>query len=231
MIGAIAGDSIGSPFEGQRHICLKGKPASRPDCETKREYFERAVRTDGTMPPTYIGTRFVREIPIVRFKDDCPLSSGRSYSESLMQVCASVPSDARGGFPLYRGVGAAALRRILRHGVDVLPTNSPLWASTLEKALEYGRLVLVLDREHVRPSFTWRYATSSAEEIREAEAEFGIDYDEEPDGARYYSRWPKGHPNRQPAYEMEHGYYVPGDARAALMGVLHFAASGEIVGR
>lgn len=193
----------------------------------KQQSFAQAAREWREMPSTYVSTRIVGRVPALIFHEDDPFESRKMYDHLFLNVCLTMETDFGARFPIYRGIDPAALPRILRHGIDVYPTNSPLWAGSLEKALEYGRgesgqMVLVLDRKKVRVSFASISGAGSAEAIASTEVEFGSQYDSMPDGGRYYSRWPKGNQNRNLAYEGEHGYYVPGEPFDAIVGLLYF---------
>jgi hypothetical protein len=61
-----------------------------------------------------------------------------------------------GSLPLFRGIPLEACERVLMNGVDVVPTNSVIWANDLPKALEYGgenQLIMIFNRNGMRRSY------------------------------------------------------------------------------
>jgi len=126
---------------------------------------------------------------------------------------------------LARGTTADRLDDILQGGVDVRPTDAPLYAvQGGDKAAEYGchedQVIQFLDMDCLERSYQNVPATTPAAELEAIKKTFPY-LDEAVGGdTLWLTRFmPDGNPARS-VYESEYGYYVPGDARRALRCVL-----------
>jgi hypothetical protein len=125
--------------------------------------------------------------------------------------------------PLFRAVSLDAKERVLMNGIDVLPTDAVIWANDLEKALEYGgsnQLVMILYRKSMRPSFMLVDRNSTPEVIKSIEEEYGTNPVAFDDGTLFYSRLPSTDRRRASPYEVENGWYIPGDPFSVLAGII-----------
>lgn len=126
-----------------------------------------------------------------------------------------------GTLEYFRGVNAESLNNILCHGVDVYPTNSPLYADvSLDKALEYGsggdQVIMMLDRAGLDP--TWR-------EIQAVETDAACIFAKEfptrlesADGKNiWFSKLPLGNTRLATDYERAYSFVIPGDPWEALI--------------
>lgn len=126
---------------------------------------------------------------------------------------------------LARGTTADRLNAILQGGVDVRPTDAPLYAVLGgDKAAEYGchedQVIQFLDMDCLERSYQNVPATTPAAELEAIKKTFPY-LDEAVGGdSLWLTRFvPDGNPARA-VYESGYGYYVPGDARRALRCVL-----------
>jgi hypothetical protein len=124
--------------------------------------------------------------------------------------------------PLFRGVPPDRFLTVLATGVDVTPTDPPIYCADLEKAWEYGatsgsqgpRLIMALDSSKLERTFQTLPSGAMPDEIAAVRATYPHHHPEHPDGL-WFSRIDRFFP----AYEIPYGYWIPGDARDALMAV------------
>lgn len=126
--------------------------------------------------------------------------------------------------PTFRGVDDAALERALTQGIDVVPSDSHWYGAELEKALEYGGdypSVLMIDSSYIqRP---WRVVPSDAPQEKHSAARGWAPLQPlvASDGSHtFYSRLPLSDRSRGSDYEKAYAWYIPGDARDALVGYI-----------
>lgn len=126
--------------------------------------------------------------------------------------------------PEFRGVDSESLGRALRHGIDVEPTDSHWYGAHLEKALEYGGdypAVLIIDGNCIARPFRQIAADAPEEKHAAALAWAGSDGCSDNDHRWvHYSRLPAADLNRGSGYETAYAWYIPGDAKEALLGVI-----------
>lgn len=133
---------------------------------------------------------------------------------------------ARGRGYEYRGVSIDRLPRILATGIDVEPTNGPIWVGSFEKAWEYGglpKVVMVLAMDALEPSFVSRSKDADPKELEDLKAAFS--YVTEFEGKIWFSL--VADPN--PGYEVPYGRRIAGDAREALVAVFIFGPASKVV--
>lgn len=142
-----------------------------------------------------------------------------------------VDLDARLPLCAFRGVSIERLATVLRTGVDVDPTDAPIYVSDLDKAWEYGgfpKLVLALDRRSLDRTFRELPSASSADERRAVRKTFptvleGIDGD-----TLWFSRLAPDDPGITKPYEVEYARWIPGDPFEALRAMLVFASNRDL---
>lgn len=121
----------------------------------------------------------------------------------------------------FRGVSAERLRNILRHGVDVFPTNSPIFADIgVDKALEYGsagdQVIMMLDRAGLDP--TWREIEAVETDTACALAKEFPTRLESADGTKiWFSKLSLDNTRLATDYERAYSFVVPGDPWETLM--------------
>lgn len=125
-------------------------------------------------------------------------------------------------FPIFRGVAPDHLLRVLTHGVDVEPTDAPIYCGDFGKAWEYGgtsggrgpRLIMALDQRQLLPSFHVLSSGASPEDIAAIRETYPYHHSEHPN-ALYFSR----NNTYFPGYEVPYGFWIPGTAGDALMAI------------
>ena len=153
----------------------------------------------------------------------------KDISDWMLECVIQAFVSSRGqdlALPLFRGVDRAARERALQAGIDVHPTDARWYGSdALEKALEYGGQypdVLIIDGNCVKRPF--RELDANAPEADHAEARAWANSDGMPDsytGRILYSRLVGPDDGRRGSpYEAAYAYYIPGDAKQALIGII-----------
>jgi|SRR5689334_15979013 hypothetical protein len=126
-----------------------------------------------------------------------------------------------------RGVNLDRLPDILRNGCDVYPTNSPMFmAADFGKAIEYGgdsQVIQIFDVKKTKR--TWIEIDSNEDPaVIENLKETYTSWESSVNGNRiWFSMFPIDHPARTKAYEADYGWFIPGDAKEALIGLAIFA--------
>jgi hypothetical protein len=127
---------------------------------------------------------------------------------------------------LGRGTAADRLPEILAGGIDVRPTDAPIYAEMGgEKAAEYGchedQVIQFFDMDCVEYSYKIVPANTPPAELEALKKTYP--YVDEAAGTAdslWLTRFvPDGNPSRA-VYESEYGHFVPGDPRCALRCVL-----------
>lgn len=123
-----------------------------------------------------------------------------------------------------RGVTWTRLPVILTTGCDVEPPDAPLFASCLEKALEYGhegdQVIQVFDHRFLRPSFCERLLPLAEEERAKIEKNYPTVIPSV-DGSRlWFTRLSPDDSRAATGYEREYGYWIPGNPIEALCALI-----------
>ena len=123
----------------------------------------------------------------------------------------------------YRGVEIERLGVILVNGFDVEPTHAPLFAAQLDKALEYGcnghQFIQVSRQAYLKPCWQERPATLSDEERSAIEKDYPTVLPSSDGTYLWFSRL-KPDDTRLCSYERDYGYWIPGPASEALVGLI-----------
>ena len=132
-------------------------------------------------------------------------------------------------FPEYRGVKIERLPQILLTGVDVEPTDAPLFASDIDKAWEYPsmyepRVVYALRKSKMKPSWSLLSPEATEEQI----AETRRDYPHQHENGKYLWFSRIADQGRNLSYEGAYGYWVPGNAREALVAIYLFGYAPDV---
>lgn len=124
----------------------------------------------------------------------------------------------------YRGVPIDKLSAVLINGVDKDPTDAVIYCdSEPEKALEYAApawgvtgegLLYALDGEYLQKCFAHVSEGASPHEVDEARKTYPYQ-SPSPDGGYFFAR----NENFSPGYDTEYGFWIPDNARDALLGV------------
>jgi hypothetical protein len=132
----------------------------------------------------------------------------------------------------FRGVPAERLAQVWRTGIDVEPTDSPIFVDGLDKALEYGgwpKVVLALDGDHLDRTFREVSADLPDTECEALQEDFPTVLESSDGITRWYSRLPKDDPRTGSAYEVAYSRWIRGDPLEALRGVIVLAYTDEDV--
>ncbi len=131
------------------------------------------------------------------------------------------------GLPVFRGIDAKGLERALSNGIDVAPTDHHWFGSDLAKALEYGGdypNVLIMDVKRIERTYRYLRVDAPQDEHEIARRFAGSEPIRSRDGTRLlYSRIPTTDSRRGSAYELEFAFYIPGNAKDALIGYIECA--------
>jgi hypothetical protein len=140
----------------------------------------------------------------------------------VLAVSIALRSTGNRGWLRFRGVSIDRLPVIARTGVDVEPADSPIFCDCIEKAWEYPgtghrdtpRAVMAFKGASLARSFQTRSLDASADEIAEVRKSYPHMSEREHD--LWFSREePRG-------YEELYGYWIPGDAKDALLAIFLF---------
>lgn len=134
----------------------------------------------------------------------------------------------------FRGVPLARLAGVLRTGIDVAPTDAPIFCTDgVDKAFEYARpgvgetgpgLVLALRGPHLARTYRDLDADASPAVIAEIRETYPHPAGN-PGGRIRFSRLAD---QTTPGYEEAYGYWIPGNAREALVAVCVLGQSAEV---
>jgi hypothetical protein len=123
----------------------------------------------------------------------------------------------------FRGVPIDRLRAVLDNGVDVDPTDNPIFCGDEEKAFEYARprgdadgpgLMYALHSGYLERTFRSLPMAASPDEIAKVQATYPHRYEDT--FGLHFSRL-AGQNNT--AYEVAYGYWIPRNARDALVAI------------
>jgi hypothetical protein len=135
--------------------------------------------------------------------------------------------------PLFRGVPINRFLTVVTTGVDVQPADAPIYCSDFDKAWEYGgsshcfgpRMMFALDHNRLERTFRTLPLDATASELAETRETYPHQHEDHSD-ALWFSRIDF----YKPAYEIPYGYWIPGNAKDALMAVfLHGAERAAIL--
>jgi len=133
-----------------------------------------------------------------------------------------------------RGVSADRLTYVLKHGIDVDPTDAPIWVSSIEKAMEYGgwpKLILVLDVKRLDRTFRELATSGDGTERAFLRRTFPTECASEDGSHVWLSRLAPTDRRLATGYEVAYGRWIPGNAREALLAILvvQHPAYGQLI--
>ncbi len=135
----------------------------------------------------------------------------------------------------FRGVPIDCLRSVFFNGVDVDPTDDPIFCDDAEKAFEYARpksgvdgpgLMYALHGSYLKPSWRTLPADASPEQIAEVQITYPHRYENPLGDDLYFSRLAH---QKNTAYEAAYGYWIPGNARDALLAIFLRGHTDEVI--
>lgn len=113
---------------------------------------------------------------------------------------------------VFRSVSVDRLACVLNNGVDVLPTNSVIFADYLDKAMEYGdwpKVIMALDPKHMQRTFKEVDSTIPEDELAELMKIYPTKI-ESKDGSRYWLTKLDENDNRIASdYEIGYAWWIP----------------------
>jgi hypothetical protein len=136
----------------------------------------------------------------------------------------------------FRGKPIDRLGCVMANGVDVDPTDTPIFCAEEDKAYEYARpewggrgagLMYALHGGYLERSFRMLPADASPEDIAEVRKIYPHQYDSPHDGF-YFSRL-ADQSNTAYEYAYAYGYWVPGDAKDALLAIFLRGTVNEVM--
>ncbi|MCK6250510.1 MULTISPECIES: hypothetical protein [Pseudomonas] len=144
----------------------------------------------------------------------------------LQQVAKTHPLGENLLFCDFRGVSLDRLDSILKYGVDVLPTDQPIYVADSDKALAYGewpKLLMFFHPDQLQP--TWREvpATLDPVELTEMRKTYPTQFVSNDGSKLWLSRFSPDAPQVGTDYEVAYGKYIAGNPFDALAGVLVLA--------
>jgi hypothetical protein len=123
-----------------------------------------------------------------------------------------------------RGVEAHRLPVILATGCDVEPSDSPLFASSLEKALEYGhqgnQVIQVFHHEALEISWRERSAALPDEERKDIEKDYPTVIPSIDGSSLWFTRLSPDDNRAATSYERAYGRWIPGNPAEALSALI-----------
>ncbi|WP_433287790.1 hypothetical protein ACQPZQ_34270 [Pseudonocardia sp. CA-142604] len=130
---------------------------------------------------------------------------------------------------MFRGVSSDRLQTVLQTGVDVVPTNSVIYASDdFDKAWEYGdfpKVVLALDSRKVKPSWQMIPADTPPVELAEIGKVYPTAVPYSNGESLWLSRLPADDPRIATDYEASYAFWIPGNPLEAVRAVFVFMPS------
>jgi hypothetical protein len=141
----------------------------------------------------------------------------------------SAPTDR---YPLFRGVSLDRFLTVFTTGVDVEPTDAPIYCSDFDKAWEYGgssigvgpRLIYALDQDMLERTFQTLPSDAAPAEIEALRTTYPHHH-EEHTGSLRFSRIDR----YLPGSEIPYAYWIPGNARDALMAIFLLGVERDAV--
>jgi len=133
------------------------------------------------------------------------------------------PAEFADRLPLFRGVSLDKFLTVLATGTDVQPTDAPIYCCDFDKAWEYGgtsmgvgpRMIYALDQSKLDRTFRILPIDATAGQITDVRKTFPNHYEDQNMTGLWFSRMD----SYFPGYEMPYGYWIPGNAKEALMAI------------
>jgi hypothetical protein len=118
---------------------------------------------------------------------------------------------------LFRGVDVTRLENVVNSGCDRVPTSTPIFASDCaSKAMEYGCLVLAYDSNKLDKTYQVVPKSESPETLDRLRLEYQSEKVVE-ENSIWFSKRLLSDRRIGTDYEKHYSFYIPGDAREALL--------------
>lgn len=112
----------------------------------------------------------------------------------------------------FRSVSFDRLSDVIQNGVDVFPTDSPIYVGDLDKALEYGdwpKVVMALDWNHLKPTYKRVPSDIAESELNELMGTYPTKFESD-DGSNFWlTRLSREDRRATTDYESAYGRYIP----------------------
>lgn len=144
----------------------------------------------------------------------------------LLQLAETHPLGSTFWCCDFRGVALDRLDSVLRHGIDVWPTDQPIFVDCSDKAMAYGgwpKLLLLLHPDQLRPTWHEVSATLDPSELNELRKTYPNQLVSTDGSKLWLTRFNLDAPQAGTDYEMAYGRYIPGNPFDALAAMLVFA--------
>jgi hypothetical protein len=131
----------------------------------------------------------------------------------------------------FRSVSIDKLPAIMKNGIDVVPTDSPIYVGDLDKALEYGgwpKVVMALNWERLKHTYSCVDSNISEAELCELMKTYSTKL-ESVDGSNYWlSRLDKDDLRATTDYERAYGRWIPDNPFDCLTMVMVIARPSDV---
>jgi hypothetical protein len=128
---------------------------------------------------------------------------------------------------LARCVDFKRLSTVLQTGTDVEPSDSPMYLSTIEKAMEYGngfddetyKLMLLYNHLFMKKTYRQIFPDTPSDKIEEYKKTYPTALYDDAGNLCWLSRLKQNAPQIGKDYEVEYGFWIPGDPLEALKAI------------
>jgi len=170
----------------------------------------------------------------VEVAEELPESSPMPFdSMELLRQSALLLGETFNGLLAcrFRGISLDRLSVVLRTGIDVEPSDSPIYADFLDKAWEYGgvpKLILALDLSGLERTFKEIPADTPAGEVARLQERYPTLLPPSAGGTTIWlSRLAECDPHIATPYEYNSAWWIPGDPFTVLKCALLFGRHSD----
>ncbi len=126
----------------------------------------------------------------------------------------------------FRGVGIDRLPTVLATGIDVTPTDQPIYASSIDKAWEYGgmpKVLLALDRRGMERTGHRTPVGAPEGDLAAPRARYPTVLESENGEFLWFTRLDASDPRAGSQYEAAYSWWIPGDPWETLRAIFVFS--------
>ena len=163
---------------------------------------------------------------LVRVPDD---NADETLSADVIKLLVKIDRDLCGCS--FRSVKLDRLHDVLRTGIDVTPTDSPIYAEFITKAIEYGgwpKVILALDSGQLDLTYREVSAFLPQVELAALTLHFPTVLKSIDGNKLWLSRLKEGDPRMESAYETHYARWIPGDPFKALKAIFLCARESDL---
>lgn len=131
----------------------------------------------------------------------------------------------------FRGVSMDRLRYVLGTGIDVSPTDAPIYVDHISKAIEYGgwpKVLLALDVRQLDQTYREVDASLPEVEIALLQQRFPTMLKSTDGSKLWLSRLEEGDTRIGSPYEWQYARWIPGDPIKALKAIVVCASESDV---